>query len=421
VTTVRVLLIEAAGPESTALVKTASARGYEVHVVTQHDRFATYSAELRTMLSGWLLTHFSQAEQALNDVIGYARRVGIDAVLTTNEYLTPLVADVCAALGLPGNDPALATTARNKADMVREFVRRGVTAPHTHIVEREDELLGLCAAGLTFPSVVKPAEAAGSAGVTVAGDAAEMVTAFKTAQEPRGMYGMLLDPRVLVQEYIEGTEYSVESITQNGASTHLCLTRKIVTVGAHRVELGHGLPTHLPPDVQRAVHQEVDRAITAAGIRNGAAHTEVMLTPDGRCVVIEIGARIGAGQIGVLIQHALGIDPWAACIDTALGRSARLTPTHSSYATVRFLISHQAGRLVTLSGLPELSPRVPIVRVRKAVGETVNGAKDNAARLGSFVVVGPDRESVDDYANHLLDQVRIAVEPTTTNSHRIDR
>jgi biotin carboxylase len=190
-------------------------------------------AELRTMLSGWLLTHFSQPEQALDDVIGYARKVGIDAVLTANEYLTPLVANVCAALGLPGNDPALATTARNKADMVRHFVRRGVTAPRTHIVEREDELLGLCAAGLTFPCVVKPAEAAGSAGVTVVRDAAEMAEAFKTAQEPRGMYGMLLDPRILVQEYIGGTEYSVESITQNGASTHLCLIRQphsVITV-----------------------------------------------------------------------------------------------------------------------------------------------------------------------------------------------
>ncbi|ONI92787.1 hypothetical protein ALI22I_01805 [Saccharothrix sp. ALI-22-I] len=420
-TTVRVLVIEAAGPESAALVEAATACGYQVHVVTQPDRFATYSAELRTALSGWLLTHFSQPEQALHDVIGYARRVGIDAVLTTNEYLTPLVANVCAALGLPGNDPALATTARNKADMVREFVRRGVTAPRTHIVEREDELLGLCATGLTFPCVVKPAEAAGSAGVTVVRDAAEMVTAFEAAQEPRGMYGMLLDARVLVQEYIEGTEYSVESITQNGASTHLCLTRKTVTAGTHRVELGHGLPAHLPPDVQRAVRQEVNRAIAAAGIRNGAAHTEVMLTPDGRCVVIEIGARIGAGQIGVLIQHALGIDPWAACLDTALGRPARLAPTRSSYATVRFLVSHQAGRLVTLSGLPELSPRVPVVRVRKAIGEAVSGVKDNAARLGSFVVVGPDRESVDDYADHLLGQVRIRVEPITPNSPWIDR
>jgi biotin carboxylase len=204
----------------------------------------------------------------------------------------------------------------------------------------------LCTAGqLTFPCVIKPTEGAGSAGVTVARTAYGAVAAVRAAREQRGMYEMALDSRVLVQEYVAGTEYSVESITRNGTSTHLCLTRKTVTSGAHRVELGHGLPEDLPPNIERAVYAEVDKAIAAVGIRNGASHTEVMLTPEGRCTVIEIGARIAAGQIGFLIHHALGIDPWAACLDTALGQPAQLAPTRHGYATVRFLTSPRPGRI----------------------------------------------------------------------------
>lgn len=421
-TTARILLLEASGPESAALAETAAARGYKVHAATVPDQFATYGPDLRKALSGCLLTDFSKPEQAVDDIVGYARRAGADAVLTTNEYLTPLVAEICSALGLPGNDPAMAAAARNKADMIRQLTRRGVTAPHTLIVNHERDLHRLTAAGqLTFPCVIKPAEAAGSAGVTVVTSTANATAAFRAARERCGMYGMALDPRVLVQELIEGVEYSVESITQNGTSTHLCLTRKIVTVGAHRVELGHSLPAVVPPDVEHAMYKQVNLAIAAVGIHNGASHTEVMLTPDGKCTVIEIGARVGAGQIGFLIQHALGIDPWAACLDAALGRQAELTPSRAGYATVRFLTAPHPGRIVAVTGLPDCSPQVPIVRVRKAVGAIVNRAEDNTSRVGSVVVVGPDQHAVDQHADQLLAQVRIEVKPIELSSHSTDQ
>ncbi len=417
-TTPRVLLLEAAGPESGALAATAVASGYQVYAATQSEAHTTYSANLRNLLAGCLLTDFSQPEQAFHDVVAYAHRIGADVVLTTNEYLTPLLAKVCAALGLPGNDPAHAAAARNKAAMSEAFARNGITAPRTLVVDDENELRRLFATEkITFPCVIKPAEGAGSAGVTVVHDPAGLAAAWRAAHTPRGMYGMPLDPRVIVQDYVEGTEYSVESLTQNGSTTHLCATRKAVTIGAHRVEVGHSLPAILPPHIERAVHQEVERAITAVGIRNSASHTEVMLTPDGGCTVIEIGARLGAGQIGFLIRHALGIDPWTALLDTALGHPADLTPTRYEYATVRFLTSPCTGRLASVAGLPPTGPGVPAVHLRTAIGDAVQDVWANRGRLGHFVVTGPDADTVDRRAELLLAQITIEVvpEPATPN------
>lgn len=79
--------------------------------------------------------------------------------------------------------------------------------------------------------------------------------------------------------------------------THLAVTRKRVTSGAHRVETGHSLPVRLPPATEAAVHREVDAAIRGVGIRHGASHTEVIVEADGRRTVIEIAARFGTGQI----------------------------------------------------------------------------------------------------------------------------
>ncbi|MGQ0773179.1 MAG: ATP-grasp domain-containing protein [Pseudonocardiales bacterium] len=406
-----VLLLEAGGPESGAIAATAAAAGYRVHAATTPEQHPGYSPDLLALLSGCLLTDFSRLEHARDEIIGYARRVSADAVLSTNEYLTPLLAQVCAELGLPGNDPALAAAARNKADMADRFARHRVTAPATVVVDHEDELLTRCAEGMVFPRVIKPADGAGSAGVTLVNSADEALTAFRTATERRGMYGMPRDPRVLVQESVDGAEYSVESITQGGVSTHLCLTRKTVTAGARRAELSHGLPAALPADIEATVYREVDRAIAAVGIRNGASHTELIITPGGRCAVIEIGARLGAGQIGFLIAHALGVDPWAACLDVALGHPATLARTRDDYATVRFLTSPRTGTLKAVTGLPHHDPQVPIIRVRAQPGDPVTGAGDNTARLGSFVVVGPDQHRVDRHADHLLAQVRVEIEP----------
>ncbi|MER6132116.1 ATP-grasp domain-containing protein [Streptomyces sp. NPDC001815] len=421
--TTRVLILEAGGPESRAIVQTAVRSGYQVHAATTSPIHATYGAELKALLSGCLLTDFDRPDQALRDIVAHVRNQDVNAVFTTNEYLTELLAHVCADLGLPGNDPALAAAARDKAAMYGAFTAAGVTTPYSRLVSSEDELRALCAAGsIAFPCVIKPVDGAGSAGVTVLANSAQVPAAWRAAHASHGMYGTSCDAHVLVQDYVVGAEYSVESITQRSITTHLCITEKAVTSGAHRVETGHSLPAALPPIAEQNVHREVEKAIAAVGIRNGASHTEVIVGTDGRCTVIEIGARIGAGQIGFLIQYALGIDPWAACLDTAMGRAADLTPTSNGYATVRFLTSPHRGRIAAMTGLPERGPRVPIVRMRAETGQAVCRAERNATRLGSFVVVGPNRDTVSPYADHLLAQIRIEVEPVEpTDSHATSR
>ncbi|WP_338682443.1 ATP-grasp domain-containing protein [Streptomyces acidiscabies] len=414
----RVLLLEAAGPESGAIAEAAAASGHQVHAATDPATYSTYGDGLRQILSGCLLADFFHLDRALEEVVGYARRIGADAVLTANEYLTPLLAQACAELGLPGNDPVRAAAARDKAAMSEAFARYGVAAPRTRVLGSEDELL-LCAAGeITLPCVVKPADGAGSAGVTVVTDLDRAADAWRAvARSARGMYGLPPDPRVLVQEYVEGTEYSVESITQHGTTTHLCVTRKTVTQGAYRVEVGHSLPVALPYPVERALYREVERAIAAVGIRNGASHTEVVVGGNGRCAVIEIAARLGAGHIGVLLAHALGIDPWTALLDTALGRPAHLTPTRRAYASVRFLTSPRTGRLTAVTGLPRTGPGVPAVHLRTAVGQTVGPAQTNRGRLGHFIVTGPDPAAVERQAEQILARITVVVDPDSASNH----
>ncbi|MCX4853705.1 ATP-grasp domain-containing protein [Streptomyces canus] len=407
---VPVLLLEAAGPESGQLARTAAACGHRVHAVTDAATLDSYPGALRQLLAGCLVTDFARPDQALKDITGYGRRIGAKALLTVNEYLTDLAARACAALGLSGNDPERAAAARNKALMAAAFEAGHVFTPSTTIVANRRQLRA-AAGAVGFPCIVKPADGAGSAGVTAVTRLEELEQAWQAARQAQVMYGLPRDERVLVQECVRGREFSVESFTQHGVVTHLCITRKHTTGGSHRVELGHALPAQLPAAAQSALLDQASRAITAVGVRNGAAHTELVLSPDGRCTVLEIGARLGAGHIGVLLQHALGLDPWRTLWDIALGSPTTIAPTTPGYATVRFLTAPHAGRLVCVTGLPAVTTTVPSVRMRTATGADVGPATSNRGRLGHVIVTGHDPRAVDDRADQILRQITITVDP----------
>ncbi|MFE2265691.1 ATP-grasp domain-containing protein [Streptomyces griseosporeus] len=408
-----VLLLDAAGPESAALARAAAMRGHQVHAATTT---ADGQAPARG-LAGQVVTDFARPDRAVEEITAYARRRSVGAVLTANEYLTELAALVCAELGLPGNDPHLAHAARDKAAMANVLTAAGVRVPYTRFVHNDTELQdALADERIGLPCVIKPVSGAGSAGVTVVTSAAEAAAAADIARMARGRYDGDAAAGILVQTYAAGDEYSVESVTQDAVTTHLAVTRKVVTGGAHRVETGHSLPVRLPPATEATVHREVDAAIHAVGIRHGASHTEVVITPNGQCTVIEIAARLGAGHIGLLLQHALGIDVFAALPDVALGRPAALTPTAHGHATVRFITSPHTGRLTSLRGFPERGPGVPFVRWRAAIGGPVNAAGVNADRLGCFIVTGPDAAEVEQRADTLARQIRVQVDPPPVDS-----
>ncbi|MGW1429691.1 ATP-grasp domain-containing protein [Streptomyces sp. NPDC002431] len=407
-----VLLLDAAGPDAGALATAAAARGHRVHAATTAASYADYGPQLERLLTGRVVTDFTRPGRALDEVAAYARQHDVGAVLTVNEYLTELAAHLCAELGVPGNDPGRARAARDKAAMAEAFTAAGVHAPHTVLARNDAELrTALADPRVGFPCVIKPLSAAGSAGVTVVTATEGATEAADTARSAAGMYSRGGDPRVLVQAYAAGTEYSVESLTQGSATTHLAVTRKQVTGGAKRVETGHSLPASLPPAAEAAVYREVEAAIGAAGIRNGASHTEVIVGGDGRCVVIEIGARLAAGQIGILIQQSLGIDVWAALLDVALGHPPAITPTACGYATVRFVTSPHAGRLVSLRRFPRTGPGVPFVRWRAAIGGLVHEPDANGHRLGAFVVTGTEAAEVEERADALQRGIRVEVDP----------
>ncbi|KUL37864.1 carboxylase [Streptomyces sp. NRRL F-4489] len=384
----KVLLLEADVAAGGDLLAAAAALGADAYVATRADLYARYRPELTGRIAGTAFTDFADPEAALADLTAFGRRTGIDGIVPCWEFLTPLAAHLAAALGLPGHLPGTAPAGRNKRLMAKAFAAHGVPAPRTVSAPDPDTLARRAdAAGLGYPLVVKPAEEAASIGVSVVTAPGELPAAARRARTgPRKLpHGIPLDTAVLAQEYVAGPEFSVETVLTDGAVHHLAVTEKFTTGGARRAELGHTVPAALPPDTRAAVYGAATAAVTALGLRNGLAHTELKLDPAGRPVVLEVGARPPGDHIMRLVREALGIDMARAHLQAVLGDRPDVTPRRDAAAAIRFLTAPEAGTLRWVGLLPR-GPHIVETALTKLPGDAVGGPDDNLSRIGHIMV-----------------------------------
>ncbi|SRR6266487_5628683 len=208
--------------------------------------------------------------------------------------------------------------------------------------------LGTALEAIAFPAVVKPASRHSSWGVLTVRDAAELRRELAAYPEHE---------IVLVEERVDGQEYSVESLVQGGAVVFASPTRKETTQYRDRtfVELSHSVPE------PRGEVSELLLAANAAllarlGFADGIAHSEWRITPDRRTVLMEIAARTPGDGLMALYHLATGMPMEPQILNIALGVQASYPAPHRFARQV--YLEHQPGVLedVTLAW-PDVEPR----------------------------------------------------------------
>ncbi|MEY9928872.1 biotin carboxylase [Catenulispora sp. GP43] len=314
----------------------------------------------------------------------------IAGVTTTSEFYLFEAARLAEALGLPGNPPEAVSVCRDKGRTRRVLAAAGVGQPDFELVQRLDQLpAALDRIGL--PAVVKPVDESGSLNVLLCHDEAEAeelarrILAVRTNTRDQPAAG-----RLLVEEYVQAPEYSVEMFSVNGVAHALGVTEKTMAPPPFFVEAGHVFPAPLAPETHRLLLSEVGAALAAAGIRNGPTHTEVRLHPERGPLVIEINARMAGGMIPELVRLATGADVLQAQIVAASGAKPVLPDRASVVAGIRFLLAERDGVLDAVSGLRDAAALEGISEVTLSVdkGTRVRRPQASYDRLGYVIGTG---------------------------------
>ncbi|MCH0538531.1 ATP-grasp domain-containing protein [Streptomyces sp. MUM 203J] len=256
------------------------------------------------------------------------------AVLTWDEWSLTAVSAVAAKLRLRAMDPAAARICRDKYAARQAFEAAGMAAVRHAPATSEDEALA-AAESIGFPVVVKPRTLGGSFGVMIARDADELRRAYQLAHGSR-LQGAGTADTVLVEEFVEGPELSIDSVVVDGTATPVCVARKRLGPHPYFEEVGHLVTAWQHEPWADAVTELVRSAHRAVGVDYGVTHTEVRLSPDGPRL-IELNGRLGGDLIPHLHQLATGVDLARAAAEIAFERTPDLTPTRSLSAEIRFL------------------------------------------------------------------------------------
>ncbi|GHE73699.1 pyridoxal-phosphate dependent enzyme [Streptomyces vinaceus] len=323
------------------------------------------------------------------------RREDIAGVTTTSDFYVPTVAGLADWLGLPGNDEAAANRCRNKAELRRTLDAAGVPQPRFAVVT-DAARTAEAVASVGLPCVVKPADDSGSNDVLLCTTADQAAAhAARILAVETNVRGLPTARTVLVEEYLDAPEYSVEMFSHGDEVTCVGVTAKYLTGLPYFVESGHVFPAPLPDAERASLAEAVTRALKATGMRFGPTHTEVKLTAQGPAV-IEINPRLAGGMIPELIRLATGSDLLEQQIRAAAGLPVDLAARRSGHAGIRFLLADRPGTLASVDGIAEAlaADGVERVTVTATPGRSVRPPRNAYDRLGHVIASGDDPENV---------------------------
>ena len=264
------------------------------------------------------------------EILHVCKNEKIDAICTiASDTAIVAVSYVAAHMNLIANDDCFSVACTNKYAMRQCFINSNVPSPK-YVLATKEEAINL--EGFNYPLIVKPTDRSGSRGVEKVINVDQLEAAVLRAQEASFCH------HAIIEEYVEGHEISVESISYKGKHFILQITDKVTTGAPFFVELAHHQPSLLSNEIQYQVKSIVIDALNALHIEYGASHSELKITQSGDIKIIEVGARMGGDFIGSnLVQLSTGYDFLKGVIDVAMGTFEEPQITEHNYSGVYFL------------------------------------------------------------------------------------
>lgn len=215
-------------------------------------------------------------------------------------------------MGIPCNSIETEIIATNKYLMRCAMRDAGIDGPKFILVEENfDKTL---VSDFEYPLIIKPVDLSSSRGVMKINNPDELQEGICYA------LGWSKTKQAILEEFIDGQEYSGESIAYNGQYKLLAVTQKFTTGAPHFVETGHKQPANLAPELLKKVEKTLYKAFASMGIMYGAIHPEFRITKEGRICFMEIGARMGGDCIGSdLVPISTGYDYMGMVISIGCG------------------------------------------------------------------------------------------------------
>lgn len=391
--TMKKILIIGAGFLQSFVIKKAREMGYETLTVDADPNAVGF--------------HYADKHEVINIVdekacLAYAQKENIDGVLTAaTDYGVLTAAYIAEQMNLGGLDYEVAKLIKNKYKVRKCLFEAKVDdTEQAYEVNESTDLASLCEK-LSFPVMVKPCDGSGSRGASRVDDVSKFVEACQNAMAES------ITRRAEIETFITGREYGAESLVVNGEVYVLGIMKKWMTEPPYYAELGHAIPTDLPYEIEKRAKHCVESAIKALGINFGSVNMDMLITPEGKVHIIDVGARMGGNMIGpCIIPYGTGIDYVANMIRNAVGDEVDLTPCEHCAVTTR-LLAFEEGIVKHLPDFEKIEKEFCVqIYHHLEVGQTVRQYHTNLDGCGYIISKADNIDAAIQKAEKVLKLIR---------------
>ena len=334
-----------------------------------------------------------------------ARDEHVDGVIhPCSEVSMAVMGRINDELGLSGISREQAICATNKHLMRKAFEKGNAPSPKSILAQDAEDAWSRLQSEFDTDAILKPSRNSGSRGIAKVSrnmDKGDFIRAYDEAlSESR-------DHSVLIEQFIEGPEFSIEMIVWQGEIHVLTVTDKKTTGAPHFVELGHNQPSCFSATDVETLKAAAVAGVRALGVNNCACHAEAKLM-NGKAYLMEVGARLGGDFISTELTHlSTGIDMVAAAIDVALGVEPDLSAKEEPKGVCIRYFCPKPGKLVSISNTEVLNnPHVYLWEIYPKEGDVIPAVTSSLCRSGHVIVTEKTPQKAIELAERLIESVK---------------
>jgi hypothetical protein len=288
---------------------TASLPGVRLSVLSQ-DGAEALPPDLREQLAAFeQIADAMSADELTAGVRRLAERLGpVDRLLGILEPLQEPLAVVRERLRIRGMDAATARNFRDKARMKDLFAAHDIACARHRLCGSIDEALSF-ARQIGFPLVAKPPAGAGAKATSRCQTEAELAAFVRRAQPGAGR-------EVLLEEFVQGREFSFDSVTLHGQHVFHNVSSyhptPLAVMENPWIQWAVVLPRDLSGPEFAEIHRTGPRVLSVLGMWTGMSHMEWFQRSDGTIAIGEVAARPPGAQFMSLMSYACDTDMYRA-------------------------------------------------------------------------------------------------------------
>lgn len=405
------ILILGGGKAQAVFIEYCLSKGHVVYLLDGNKEAYSNSIKNRNLHSE--LVDITLPEKVLE----FAEKIIPEAVIApSNDAGLEAATMVAEHFGIPGPGVYALQNSRNKLNFRKLLEKNSINSPwyfEVSSTNSEDAITKVP----NYPCVIKPVQGSGSKGVRFLESSPDLSAYFKES------FAFSISNQYQIEEFIEGVEFSIEGVVQDGDFTILAVCEKVRSKLPNLVDTRVSYPPRLTLENLQKVHQTASEIVKLLQVQNAPIHMEIIQSPTRGFFPVECAVRAaGFNLFNRMVPWCIGIDTLSLQLSLILGEPlGHLTPTRQYAGVLDFPQPPGSGELKTINYQePQTTNASVEIEIYSKIGDLVKPASNGAERIGHIFIFSETLEQAEETLNLVNMTIEIEKPVSREDNPKID-